>query len=62
VQDFAWSFEAPEEVIKWHYSDPARLREIESLAVEDNVVDWVLRTAKISDKALEFNELMRNDG
>jgi trigger factor len=62
VKDFAWSFEYPEEVVKWYYNDPARLREVESLAVEDNVVDWVLRTAKVSDKPVEFNELMRNEG
>lgn len=62
VQDYAWSFEHPEEVVKWYYSDPARLREVESMAMEDNVVAWVLRTASVTDKAVEFNELMRNEG
>lgn len=60
IQDYAWSFEKPEEVVKWYYSNPTRLQEAESLVVEDNVADWVMRTAKVSDTVVDFNELMRN--
>ena len=60
VQDYAWSFERPEEVVKWYYSDPARLQDVQSVVVENNVTDWVMRTAKVTDKAVEFSELMRN--
>ena len=58
VQDYAQSFEHPEEVVKWHYSDPARLHEAEAMVLEDNVVAWVTGAAKVSEKALEFSELM----
>ncbi len=60
VQEYAYGFEYPEEVVAWHYSDPSRLREVESMAQEDNVVAWVMGAAKVTGKALEFNELMEN--
>jgi trigger factor len=58
VEDYAQSFEQPEEVVRWYYADPTRLREIENLVREENVMDWVLTRAQISDKALVFAELM----
>ena len=61
VQDHAQSFEHPEEVVKWHYSDPSRLQELENMVLEDNVVAWVMSVAKVTDKAMEFNELMGKD-
>jgi trigger factor len=58
VQDYAQSFEHPEAVVKWHYSDPSRLHEAETMVLEDNVVAWLMSMAKVTDKALEFDELM----
>jgi trigger factor len=60
VEDYAQSFEHPEEVVRWYYADPARFQEIENLALEENVVEWVLGQAKITDKTLAFAELMGN--
>jgi trigger factor len=37
------------------------MRDVENLALEDNVVSWVFGTAKVTDKPVEFNELMGND-
>jgi trigger factor len=58
VEEQAQSYERPEEVVKWFYGDPERLREIESVAMEENVVKWALGVAKVTDKAIEFDELM----
>ena len=44
--------------MRWHYEKPERLREFEALAVEQNVVDWVLARAKVADKPATFEELM----
>ncbi len=52
------SYEHPAEVVKWFYMQPQRLSEMESLALESNVVNWVLSKAKVSDKAVPFDELM----
>lgn len=52
------SYEHPAEVVKWFYMQPQRLSEMESLALESNVVSWVLSKAKVEDKATAFDELM----
>ncbi|MDE2311242.1 MAG: trigger factor, partial [Betaproteobacteria bacterium] len=61
VQDYAQSFEHPEEVVKWHYGDSSRLQEAKNMVLEDNVVAWVMKVAKVTDRVMEFNELMGKD-
>ncbi|MCL2344793.1 MAG: trigger factor, partial [Desulfobulbus sp.] len=58
VEERAASYEQPEEVIRWYYAQPQRLQEIEGLAIENNVVAWVLGKARVTDKAAVFDELM----
>jgi trigger factor len=58
VEEAAQSYEHPEEVVRWYYAQPQRLAEIEGLVIEDNVVDWALSSARVSDKAIAFDELM----
>jgi trigger factor len=38
------------------------MRQVESLALEDQVVDWVLAHAKVHDRASTFKELMNFEG
>ena len=54
----AQSYEKPDEVVKWFYSQPDRLRDLESVVLEENVVEWALGIAKAEDKAITFDELM----
>ena len=58
VEEQAESYERPEEVVKWFYAAPERLRDIESAALEDNVVAWALGAAHVTDKQVDFDELM----
>lgn len=58
VEEQAQSYERPEEMVKWYYASQERLREIESAVLEDNVVDWALRTAKVEEAPMSFDELM----
>lgn len=60
VEEHAQSFEHPREVVKWYYQVPERLNEFESVVLEDNVVQWVTRTAQVEDEAVGFDELMGN--
>ena len=52
------SYEHPAEVVKWFYMQPQRLSEMEGLALESNVVSWVLSKVKVEDKPVPFDELM----
>jgi len=59
VEQEAQSYESPAEVVKWFYMQPQRLSEMESAALEANVVNWVLSKAKVVDKDIPFDELMK---
>jgi trigger factor len=61
IEQEAASYESPAEVVKWFYMQPQRLSEMEGLALEGNVVNWVLSRAKTADKAVSFDELMGNN-
>ncbi|TMI05435.1 MAG: trigger factor [Betaproteobacteria bacterium] len=58
VEQEAQSYESPAEVVKWFYMQPQRLSEMEGVALEANVVKWVLSKAKAVDKPVSFDELM----
>ncbi len=60
IEEYAQSFERPDEVRKWYRAESARLQEIENLALEDNVVAWVMAGAKVADQEVKLNELMGN--
>jgi trigger factor len=58
VEEMAQSYEEPEQVVKWHFESPERLQQVESLALEENVVAWVGGQANVVDVATSFDELM----
>ncbi len=58
VEEQAQSYEVPDEVIHWYYQSPERMQEIESMALEENVVAWVMGQAQVEDVATSFEELM----
>ena len=60
VDEFAETFEDPKEVVRWYYSQPQRLAEAEALALENNVVDWVLANTRVSETPIAFDALMGN--
>jgi len=58
IQELASSYESPADVVRWYQSDRQRLAEIEALVLENNVTEFVLARAQVSDKAIPFDELM----
>lgn len=60
IDEQAQSYEKPEEVVRWYYSQPQRLAQVEALAIEENVVNWVVANTKTTDKTVVFDELMGN--
>lgn len=58
VDELAASYEKPAEVAKWYFSDNKRLAEVEAIVLENNVTDFVLAQAKVTEKAIGFDELM----
>ena len=62
VQEVAQTYEQPEAVVRWHFEKRERLAEFEALAVEQNVVDWVLARARVNDVPTSFEQLMTPAG
>jgi len=58
VEELASSYEKPQDVVRWYFSDEKRMAEVESVVIENNVTDFVLGKAKIVEKSVSFDELM----
>lgn len=61
LDDMAASYEKPDEVAHWYLSDPKRLTEIETIVLENNVTNFVLSQAKVTEKPVSFDELMAHN-
>jgi len=57
IEDMSGAYEHPEEIVRWYYQQPQRMREVESLVLEDNVVSWVCARAKTEDMPTPFEQL-----
>jgi len=58
IEELAASYEKPQDVVRWYLSDNSRMAEVEAVVIENNVTDFVLSKAKVTDKAVSFDELM----
>ena len=58
IETIASTYEDPDEVIAWYYSQRERLSEIESAVLEDQVVDWILERASVSEDPTSFDALL----
>lgn len=58
IEELSASYEKPAEVMRWYYSDNNRLAEVEAIVIENNVTDFVMSKAKVSDQSVSFDELM----
>ena len=58
IEELAASYEKPEDVVRWYFSDNSRMAEVEAVVIENNVTEFVLGKAKVSEKAISFDELM----
>ncbi len=58
VEAIAATYEDPQEVIQWYYGTPQRLNQIESLVLEDQVVEWLLKRAEVATVASNFDAII----
>jgi len=58
IEEMAQSYEKPAEVVRWYLGDRQRMAEVEAVVIENNVADFVLGRAKVTEKAVPFDELM----
>jgi trigger factor len=59
IEELAATYEDPKEVVIWYYSDSKRIKDVEALVLEENVVRYISGLGKLSDKAVSFEELSK---
>jgi trigger factor len=55
---FAATHEEPAEVLRYYEQTPNALDNVRALVLEDQIVDWVLERAQVTEKASTFAEIM----
>jgi len=58
IEEMSKSYERPEDVVAWYYSDETRLNEVQQMVLEDQVVEWLVAQAKVSDETVNFTDVM----
>ena len=56
IEEMASTYQEPEEVINWYYSNQEQLASVESKVLEDQVVEKLLESAKITEKECSYQE------
>ena len=59
INELASSYSNPEEVRRAYLQNPEMMRQIESQALEQQAIDWVLGQAKVTDKPSSFSEITK---
>jgi len=54
IEDFASTYEQPEEVVKYYYGNPEQLAAVQNVVLEDQVVDWVLQQTEVIEEQTTF--------
>ena len=58
IEELAQSYEKPEDVKRFYFGDRQRMAEVEAMVIENNVTEFVLGQATVTDKQVAFDELM----
>lgn len=59
IEDIAATYESPEEVINWYYSNKDQLDGVESAVLEDQVFEVIFEQAKLEERTVSYEELTR---
>ena len=58
VETIASTYQDPGRVVEWYYGERGRLAPIESAVIEDQIVEWVLDRARVTDEHTSFDRIM----
>ena len=56
IERMAAGFGDSEAFVNWYYSQPERLQEVENMTLEEQLVDWVLSKAQLSEETVSFDD------
>lgn len=58
IEELAQNYEQPQQVVAYYLSNAQSRAEVENVVLEDNVVDFILSKAKVTDSKVDFKEIM----
>jgi trigger factor len=58
LEDLAANYDDPQQVINYYRSNPQAMVNVESMVLEDQLVDWVLEKARVEEEAKDFDSIM----
>ena len=59
IEDMASSYEEPEQVVNYYYSNEEQLNQVQNLVLEDMVIEAILEKANVSDVKLGYEEAIK---
>jgi len=59
VEEIASTYESPEEVINWYYGNQEQMEGVETSVLEDQAFDYILGEAKIVEKQVSYEEVIK---
>ena len=59
IEDMASSYEEPEQIVNFYYSNEQQLSQIQNLVLEDQVMDKILEFAAVQDVELSYDEAIK---
>lgn len=60
VKTISASYDEPENVARWYEGNPQAMNSVRSLVVEEQVMDWLLERANVTEKKVSFDEVMKS--
>ena len=60
LEEMAQSYEDSEAYVNWHMSDAERVKNIEAMVMEDQIVEKMLETATVEEKEMLFKDFMNS--
>ncbi|MBK8183806.1 MAG: trigger factor [Candidatus Competibacteraceae bacterium] len=58
LETMASTYQEPAEVLRWYEQTPQALDNVRALVLEDQIVDWLLERARVTEKASTFAAIM----
>jgi trigger factor len=58
LETMASTYQEPAEVLRWYEQTPQALDNVRALVLEDQILDWLLERAQVTEKASTFAEIM----
>jgi trigger factor len=61
IEEMASTYQEPEQVINYYYSNEQQLSQIQNMVLEEQIVDFVLESAQVTDKTVSYDDAVKRE-